>query len=74
MLDGKVFERKYMYIFGGFSFECNTACYDLWRYEISYTPLIMAPVADWINAGNHWELLQNDALYGPGKRFKVSMV
>jgi hypothetical protein len=26
--------RKYMYMYGGFSFDCATACMDLWRYEI----------------------------------------
>jgi hypothetical protein len=26
--------RKYMYIYGGFAYECIDACSDLWRYEI----------------------------------------
>jgi len=30
--------RKYLYVYGGFSFACTTACFDTWRYEISYGP------------------------------------
>ena len=33
------FVRKYMYMYGGFSYTCTTACYDIWRYEIPYIPL-----------------------------------
>ena len=69
--DGTSFKRKYLYVYGGFSFKCATACFDLWRYEIPYTPIIMPPVGRTINLGNHWELLQEDATYGPGKRWKV---
>lgn len=54
-LKGIEFERRYLYIYGGFSFECTTACYDVWRYEIPYTPLIMPPIGKWLNTGNHWE-------------------
>lgn len=45
-----------MYIYGGFAYKCQTACYDLWAYEIPYTPFSMAPkkVA---NYGNHWKIL-----------------
>jgi hypothetical protein len=68
------FVRKYLYIFGGFSYKCQTACWDLWRYEIPYFPYIMAPEGRWINSGNHWVQLQDDATYGPGKRWKTSMV
>jgi len=57
MNDGKEFRRKYMYIYGGFSYECTTACYDLWRYEIPYFPIRMAPYGQWKNRGNHWQQL-----------------
>jgi hypothetical protein len=52
---GELMVRKYLYIYGGFSYLCTTACYDVWRYEIPYVPLSMPPVARWTNAGNHWE-------------------
>jgi len=50
--------RKFLYIYGGFSFDCSTACFDMWRYEIPYTPLAMPPPATWTNSGNHWVLMQ----------------
>lgn len=53
--DEEVFIRKYMYMYGGFSYLCTTACYDLWRYEIPYIPLSMAPSGKSMNPGNHWE-------------------
>lgn len=34
----------------------------------------MAPEANWKNAGNHWVELQEDVIYGPGKRWKSSIV
>lgn len=44
MPDGlKPVERKYLYIYGGFSFACETACHDLWRYEITYAPYSYYP-------------------------------
>lgn len=49
--------RKYLYIYGGFSFECQTACYDLWRFEIPFAPMSYYPrnnISDWQNCGNHW--------------------
>ena len=70
----EVFERRFMYIFGGFSYDCKVACHDLWRYEIPYIPQAMTPPAMWRNHGNHWVQLANDADNGPGKRWKVSMV
>ena len=72
--NGEEYLRKYLYIYGGFSYLCTTACFDIWRYEISYGPLAFAPPGKWINSGNHWEQLQEDNTYGPGKRWKVSMV
>ena len=72
--DNEEFLRKYMYVYGGFSYLCHTACYDLWRYEIPWTPLAMAPRSKTVNAGNHWEQVQDDVDSGPGKRWKVVMV
>lgn len=51
------FERKFVYLYGGFSYSCETACYDTWRYEIPYVPVATPPVSRWTNSGNHWELL-----------------
>ena len=56
--------RKYMYMYGGFSYDCATACYDLWRYEISYGPQRFYPsptsTNTWWNRGNHWTLMQQE--------------
>lgn len=67
-------QRKYLYIYGGFAFECETACYDLWRYEISYAPYSFYPKTSsgWQNAGNHWLLINNDRGYNPGPRYRHS--
>ena len=52
---GEVYVRKFMYIYGGFSYDCHTACSDIWRYEIPYVPLsVPPPLAGWTNTGNHW--------------------
>ena len=37
-------------------------------------PLNTPPEGKWVNAGNHWFMLQDDVEQGPGKRWKVSMV
>jgi len=69
--------RKYLYIYGGFAFECQTACYDLWRYEIPFAPLNYYPYNDrsgWKNPGNHWTLVNDDVNYCPGPRQKQSMI
>ena len=55
--NGLTFERKYVYIYGGFSYSCETACYDTWRYEIPYVPVATPPSSRWTNSGNHWEML-----------------
>ena len=60
MPDGKTnMLRKYLYIYGGFAFDCETACLDLWRYEIPYGPIGMYPkkVGRWHNTANHWTLV-----------------
>lgn len=69
-------QRKYLYIYGGFSFDCETACYDLWRYEISYAPYSYYPKtgSGWQNAGNHWLLINNDKNYNPGPRYRHSQI
>ena len=77
MPDGKTsMLRKYLYIYGGFAFDCETACLDLWRYEIPYGPIGMYPkkVDRWHNTANHWSLVLEDANYSPGPRIKSSMV
>lgn len=70
----EIYVRKFLYIYGGFSYDCHTACADIWRYEIPYTPINVPPPIDWNNYGNHWAELQEDLTYGPGKRWKTSMV
>jgi len=60
LADGKTkLVRKYLYIYGGFSYDCRTACQDLWRYEIPYGPYKLYPtkLGQWHNVGNHWTLL-----------------
>ena len=76
MPDGNLLLRKYLYIYGGFSLNCETACLDLWRYEISYGPIAMYPKKDdeWHNRGDHWTLVSEDANYSPGSRVYTSMV
>ena len=74
--DGKTrLTRKYLYIYGGFSYECRTACFDLWRYEIPYGPYNMYPskTGEWHNVANHWTMLSEDENYSPGPRVKSSM-
>ena len=68
--------RKFLYIYGGFSLDCETSCYDLWRYEISYGPMAMYPKKDeeWHNRGNHWTLMSENLNYGPGARVHTTMV
>ena len=75
MADGETFlRRKYLYIYGGFSFDCETACLDLWRYEIPYGPIALYPKKEtlpWHNRGNHWSLVIEDANYSPGPRIRA---
>ena len=69
--------RKYLYVYGGFSFMCQTACFDLWRFEIPFAPMSYYPmnnITEWRNAGNHWKLVNEDENYSPGPRFKHSMI
>lgn len=54
---GKLLRRKYLYIYGGFSFSCTTACFDTWRYEIPFAPMAYYPFPEtkaWKNYGNFW--------------------
>lgn len=69
-------QRKYLYIYGGYSFQCETACYDLWRYEIAFGPYSFYPKTNtgWQNAGNHWLLVNNDLSYNPGPRYMHSQI
>ena len=72
-------KRKFLYIYGGYSFKCETSCYDLWRYEIPFAPLAYYPINNkgsniWQNAGNHWALVNNDVEYSPGSRLRHSMI
>jgi hypothetical protein len=74
--DGKTkLRRKYLYIYGGFSYDCRTACTDIWRYEIPYGPYALYPkkLGEWHNVGNHWTLLTQGDVYGPGPRVRASM-
>lgn len=45
-----------MYVYGGFSFDCTTACNDTWRYEIAFGPYAYYPSSKsaWVDAGNFW--------------------
>jgi hypothetical protein len=67
--------RKYLYVYGGFSYECHTACSDLWRYEIPYAPYLYFPakLGSWVSQANHWTMLSDGSVYGPGPRVKSSM-
>lgn len=49
--------RKYMYIYGGFSRDCTTACFDTWRFEIPYGPYAFYPrsLSLKFKYGNYWE-------------------
>lgn len=68
--------RKYLYIYGGFSNECTSACYDTWRYEIAYAPLGFYPdsASTFHKPGNYWEMVNNDFSSSPGRRFRHAMV
>ena len=68
--------RKYLYIYGGIAYDCETACLDLWRYEIPYGPIAMYPtkLRKWHNRANHWHKVIEDKNYSPGPRIKSSMV
>lgn len=70
----EIMMRKFMYIYGGFSYDCHTACQDIWLYEIPYMAKNVPPViAGKQNTGNYWQnLTKSDG--GPGRRYKVSMV
>ena len=71
-------KRKYMYVYGGFSYDCATACQDLWRYEISWAPQRWYPEPNsggaWWNRGNHWTLVKEDSTNSPGRRWKHTMI
>ena len=76
--NNQILIRKFMYIYGGFSFECTTACYDLWRYEIPYGPQRFYPQpyssSQWWNRGNHWTLMKKELVNTPGPRWRHKMV
>lgn len=67
-----------MYVYGGFALDCTTACTDLWAYEISYGPYNFYPrhkdPNKWYNFGNHWNMVNDGVNYGPGPRWRNSMV
>lgn len=73
---GLVLRRKYLYVYGGFSSECTSACYDTWRYEIAYAPYAYYPTSasTFNKPGNYWEIVHNDFNSSPGRRFRHSMV
>lgn len=63
--------RKYLYIYGGFSFACTTACYDTWRYEIAWAPIAyFGESSSWLNRGNNWKVMHNNKNTGPGARWR----
>ena len=39
----KEITRKYMYIYGSYSPDCECACYDMWRYEIPWAGMRYQP-------------------------------
>jgi TPP-dependent pyruvate/acetoin dehydrogenase alpha subunit len=69
--------RKFMYMYGGFSNECTTACYDTWRYEIAYAPYAYYPkptAAVYTRPGNYWEHVHKDFNSSPGRRWRHGLV
>ena len=74
-IDAITVMRKYLYIYGGFSNECTTACFDTWRYEISYAPLAYYPtITIYEKPGNYWEAVHIDFNSSPGRRWRHAMV
>ncbi|CDW87815.1 UNKNOWN [Stylonychia lemnae] len=75
-INGTLLRRQFLYIYGGFSFECTSACNDTWRYEIAIGPYAFYPSAksDWIDAGNFWTKLSQEGSNNPGKRFRHNMI
>ena len=72
--------RKYMYTYGGFTYDCTNACFDLWKYDIPWAPMRYFPEpsqagAYW-NTANNWILVTNDSdtERSPGKRYRHSMI
>lgn len=69
--------RKYMYVYGGLSYDCSDACSDFWRYEIPWAAQRYYPKpkqgGSWWNRGNHWTLLSNNTSTSPGKRYYHAM-
>lgn len=67
-------KRKYMYIYGGFGYQCVDACDDMWRYEIPWASqrYYPEPSSGYWNRGNVWEQIITSQ--SPGKRMKHSMV
>eukprot|EP00347_Sterkiella_histriomuscorum_P007988 403346798 len=74
--NGTVLRREFMYIYGGFSFECTTACNDTWRYEIPIGPYSFYPTSKstWVDVGNFWTKLSVDGTNNPGKRWRHNMI
>jgi hypothetical protein len=75
-IPNKPFLRKYMYMYGGFSIYCEYACYDMWKYEISYAPQRFYPTdnkSEW-KRGNVWSQIYVSSTKSPGPRVYHSMV
>ena len=71
--------RKYLYVYGGLSLDCNGACSDLWVYEIPWAAQRYYPQPNnsygYWNRGNHWTNLNSQINgIGPGRRAFHSMV
>lgn len=67
-------KRKYMYIYGGFAYQCGDACDDMWRYEIPWAAqrYYPEPKTGYWNRGNVWEKIVTSN--SPGNRMKHGMV
>jgi len=66
-----------MFIYGGFSYNCETACDDLWRFEIPWAPMRYFPVP--ISVSMEWDraatwAIKNDTVNSPGPRLLHKMV
>jgi hypothetical protein len=67
--------QKFMYVYGGFAYECKDPCDDMWRFEIPWASQMYYPRPQeggfWNRAG-YWEQIVNE--YSPGRRMGHGMV
>jgi len=72
---GFTYNRKYMYIYGGYSPDSNGYCNDFWRYEIPYAAQRFYPTdTGYWKRGNYWRKITPTGTASPGYRAWFSMV